>query len=84
MSKDLGNMSIEELRRELINLARSQPTPGNVGLVALQTVLNARLAEAQAKAADDLVGATWKLFWATAALAVATAMTLIISVSRCA
>jgi len=50
-------MSIEELSGELINLARSQPTPGNVRLVALQTMLNARVAEAQTNAAAQQAAA---------------------------
>ncbi len=66
---DFGSMSIDELRRELINLARAQPTPGNVRLVALETVLNARVAEMQTNAASQQAAAAQQMVAPTQALA---------------
>ncbi len=68
-NQDFSTMSIERLSGELINLARSQPTPGNVTLVALQTVLNARVAEMQTNAASQQAAAAQQMVAPTKALA---------------
>jgi hypothetical protein len=68
-NQDFSTMSIEELSGELIKLARSQPTPGNVRLVALQTVLNARVVEMQTNAASQQVAAAQQMVASTQALA---------------
>ena len=68
-NQDLSTMNIKELSSELINLMRSQPQPGNVRLVALQTVLNARIAEIQTNAASQQAAAAQEMAASTQALA---------------